>query len=55
MRFPCRLSEAAAYGGIRFSGTVPPEGTAAEETAALLAELRKAGGLPKSIRDYGKT
>ena len=45
-RLQTAMSEAVAYGEISFSGTVPREGTAAEEVAALLAELREAGGLP---------
>ena len=40
------MSEAVAYGEIGFSGAVPKEGTAVEEIAALVAELRAAGGLP---------
>jgi hypothetical protein len=39
------MSEAVAYGEISFSGTLPKDGTAAEEIAALLAELQAAGGL----------
>ena len=45
-RLQTAMSEAVAYGEISFSGTVPQEGTAAEEIAALMAELRHAGGLP---------
>jgi chromosome partitioning protein len=40
------MSEAVAYGEISFSGTSPKDGTAAEEIAALLTELREVGGLP---------
>jgi chromosome partitioning protein len=40
------MSEAVAYGEISFSGTVPKEGTAAEEIATLATELQVAGGLP---------
>ena len=39
-------SEAIACGEISFSGAVVKEGTAAEEIAALVAELRAAGGSP---------
>ena len=51
----CRRSErravlivdtAVACGEIGFSGTVPKEGTAADEIAALAAELQGVGGLP---------
>lgn len=45
-RLQTAMSEAVAYGEISFAGTVPREGTAAEEIAALLEELRQAGGLP---------
>lgn len=45
-RLQTATSEAVAYGEISFSGTVPREGTAAEEIAALLEELQQAGGLP---------
>ena len=40
------MSEAVANGELGFSGTLPTTGTAAEEIASLLAELRKAGGVP---------
>jgi chromosome partitioning protein len=40
------MSEAVAYGELGFSGTLPTTGTAAEEIASLLAELREAGGVP---------
>jgi chromosome partitioning protein len=44
-RLQTAMSEAVAYGEISFSGTLPKDGTAAEEIAALLAELQAAGGL----------
>lgn len=40
------MSEAVAYAEISFSGTLPKDGTAAEEITALLAELHAAGGFP---------
>jgi chromosome partitioning protein len=39
------MSEAVAYAELGFTGVVPP-GAAAAEVAALLAELREAGGVP---------
>jgi chromosome partitioning protein len=45
-RLQTAMSEAVAYGEISFSGTLPKDGTAADEIAALLAELREAGGVP---------
>jgi chromosome partitioning protein len=45
-RLQTAMSEAVAYGEISFSGTIPKDGTAAEEIAALLKELRETGGLP---------
>ena len=35
------MSEAVVYGELGFSGTPPTTGTAAEEIASLLAELRR--------------
>lgn len=40
------ISEAVAYAEIGFTGVVPAEGVAEKEIAALLAELRAAGGIP---------
>jgi chromosome partitioning protein len=40
------LSEAVAYGEISFSGILPREGAAADEIAAVVAELREGGWLP---------
>jgi chromosome partitioning protein len=40
------ISEAVAYAEIGFTGVVPAEGVAEKEIAALLAELRVAGGIP---------
>jgi chromosome partitioning protein len=40
------ISEAVAYAEIGFTGAMPAEGAPAAEVAALLAELREAGGLP---------
>lgn len=45
-RLQTTMSEAVAYGEIGFSGTAPKDGTAAEEIAALMAELRAVGVLP---------
>lgn len=47
------LSEAVAYGEIGFSGTLPKEGAAADEIAALTSELRAAGWLPAAHRQDG--
>jgi chromosome partitioning protein len=44
-RLATAISEAVAYGEIGFSGKAPKDGAAGEEIAALLAELRDAGGL----------
>jgi chromosome partitioning protein len=46
---PClqvSLSESVGFGEIGFSGALPASGTAADEIAALLAELRELGWLP---------
>lgn len=40
------ISEAVAYAEVGFTGAVPADGAAAKEIAALLAELRSAGGIP---------
>jgi len=40
------LSEAVGYGEMGFSGEIPRDGTAGEEIAALIAELRQIGWLP---------
>lgn len=48
------LSESVGFGEIGFSGTLPTSGTAAEEIAALLAELRELGWLP-AARAYAYT
>ena len=45
------LSEAVAYGEISFSGALPKEGAAADEIAALVAELREGGWLPTATRE----
>jgi chromosome partitioning protein len=45
-RLQTAMSEAVAYGEISFSGTVPKDGTAADEIAALVKELREVGGVP---------
>ena len=44
------LSEAVAYGEISFSGALPKEGAAADEIAALVAELREGGWLPAATQ-----
>lgn len=53
-RLQAVMSEAVAYAEIGFSGLLPKDGTAAEEIAALLAELRTVGGLP-TLSKSGKT
>jgi chromosome partitioning protein len=40
------MGEAVAYAEIGFTGTVPRDGVPGKEVAALLAELRAAGGIP---------
>lgn len=45
-RLETTISEAVAYGEMSFSGSLPATGTAAEEIAALMAELRGQGWLP---------
>jgi len=40
------LSESVGFGELGFSGTLPANGTAAEEIASLIAELRGLGWLP---------
>lgn len=45
-RLETAMSEAVAYGEISFSGTLPKDGAAVEEMAALMAELQAVGGLP---------
>jgi chromosome partitioning protein len=40
------IGEAVAYGEMSFSGALPSAGAAAEEVAALMAELRGQGWLP---------
>jgi chromosome partitioning protein len=45
-RLDATMSEAVAYGEMSFSGGLPAAGTAAEEVAALVAELRGQGGVP---------
>ena len=40
------ISEAVAYAEIGFTGVIPSDGTAARETADLLAELRAIGAIP---------
>jgi chromosome partitioning protein len=47
-RLSTALSEAVGYGEMGFSGQLPREGAAAEEIAALIAELRQLGWLPQS-------
>lgn len=49
-RLRTTLSEAVGYGEISFSGTLPRDGTPAEEIAALVAELRAGGWLPAAPR-----
>jgi chromosome partitioning protein len=44
-RLTAALSEAVAYGEMSFSGSLPQGGAAADEIAALMAELRTAGRL----------
>jgi chromosome partitioning protein len=53
-RLQAVMSEAVAYAEIGFAGTLPKDGTAAEEIAAFLAELHEVGGLP-NLRVGGKT
>ncbi len=48
------ISEAVAYAEISFSGTMPKDGSPAEEIAALLAELHAVGGLP-TLSKFGKS
>ncbi len=45
-RLDTSISEAVAYGEVSFSGALPAGGLAADETAALMAELRGQGWLP---------
>ena len=45
-RLDTTISEAVAYGEMSFSGALPTTGTAAEEVAGLMAELRGQGWLP---------
>jgi chromosome partitioning protein len=45
-RLDTTISEAVAYGEMSFSGALPATGTAAEEVAGLMAELRGQGWLP---------
>ena len=45
-RLDTTISEAVAYGEMSFSGALPTTGAAAEEVAALMAELRENGWLP---------
>jgi chromosome partitioning protein len=45
-RLAATISEAVAYGEMSFSGSLPAACTAAEEIAALMAELRGQGWLP---------
>jgi chromosome partitioning protein len=45
-RLAATISEAVAYGEMSFSGAMPVAGAAAEEVAALMAELRGQGWLP---------
>jgi chromosome partitioning protein len=45
-RLQTTISEAVAYGEMSFSGRLPETGPAAEETASLMAELRRQGWLP---------
>ena len=40
------VSEAVAYGELTFAGVLPDAGPAADEAAALIAELRREGWLP---------
>jgi chromosome partitioning protein len=40
------MSESVAYAEVGFTGTIPAEGTPAKEIAALLTEVRAAGGIP---------
>ena len=40
------IGEAVAYAEIGFTGAVPKDGAPGKEVAALLAELRAAGGIP---------
>jgi chromosome partitioning protein len=40
------ISETVAYGELTFSGALPEAGPAADEIAALIAELRGEGWLP---------
>jgi len=47
-RLETALSEAVAYGELGFSPALPTTGLAAQEIAALLAELRTLGWLPLS-------
>jgi chromosome partitioning protein len=45
-RLNTTMSEAVAYGEMSSSGALPAAGAAAEEVAALMAELRGQGWLP---------
>jgi chromosome partitioning protein len=45
-RLGTTIGEAVAYGEMSFSGALPSAGAAAEEVAALMAELRGQGWLP---------
>jgi chromosome partitioning protein len=45
-RLDTTIGEAVAYGEMSFSGALPAAGAAAEEVAALMAELRGQGWLP---------
>jgi hypothetical protein len=40
------MSESVAYAEVSFTGSIPSEGVPAKEIAALLAEVRAAGGIP---------
>jgi chromosome partitioning protein len=45
-RLQTLVSEVVAYGELTFSGALPDAGPAMDETAALIAELRREGWLP---------
>lgn len=50
-RLKASLGDLVAYGEMTYSGRVPSTGTAGEEIAALVGELRKLGWLPTSSRN----
>jgi chromosome partitioning protein len=51
-RLEASLSDLVAYGELSYSGRIPASGLAATEIAALLAELREKGWLPRPLHPH---